>query len=336
MKTQSILIIDENSIALRELVDILKYLSYKEIQQVADANDAWSIMQVKSFDCIIAAWDMPNMSGLALLRVARNDDKFFHTPFFLTDPAFTKIKVIQAGQAGVSGLIVTPYDVENLKNKMLALSDIPETENTCEEELTLNEGLELIENNNYKKALKVFNKLVDQGENAEYYFNIGYIKTAQEKYGEAIEAFRKATQLDRLFAKAFEAMGRAYNQLGQPGEAEKYLQKAADIYMSKENTDDAEQILNEIIEINPDTINVYNSLGVLYRKKGDLKTALKNYLKAIKVHPEEPYIHYNIGRIYLEMKNPAEAKKHFSEALTVDPEFEEAKEVLNAIELGTI
>lgn len=336
MNPLSFLIIDENAIALRELSDSLKYLSFKNIQQVADANDAWSIMQVKNFDCIIAAWDMPNMSGLALLRVARNDDRFFNTPFFLTDPAFTKLKVVQAGQAGVTGLIVTPYDVQNLKAKMTTLSEMPAKEAECKEESSLNKGLELIEGQNYKKALKVFNKLLDEGETAEYYYNIGYIKTAEEKYGEAIEAFRKATQLDRLFAKAYEAMGRAYNMLGQSGEAEKYLQKAADIYMSKENVGDAEQILNEIIEINPGTINVYNSLGVLYRKKGDLETALKNYLKAIKVHPDEPYIHYNIGRLYLEMKNPAESKIYFQNAVKIAPDFEEAKEVLNAIEMGVI
>jgi len=76
--------------------------------------------------------------------------------------------------------------------------------------------------------------------------------------------------------------------------------------------------------------------GVLYRKKGDLNTALKYYLKAIKVHPNESHIHYNIGRLHLEMKDPTESKKHFAKAIQLDPDFEEAREVLNAIELGTI
>ena len=83
-------------------------------------------------------------------------------------------------------------------------------------------------------------------------------------------------------------------------------------------------------------LNVYNSLGVLHRKKGDLDTALKNYIKAIKVHPGEPYIHYNIGRLYLEKKEIADARDHFKKAIDINPEFTEAKEVLKAIELGTI
>ena len=106
--------------------------------------------------------------------------------------------------------------------------------------------------------------------------------------------------------------------------------------MDDEKMQYAEEILNEILEISPDTVNVYNSLGVLYRKKGDLDTALKNYIKAIKVHPDEPYIHYNIGRLYLERKEIADAKDHFTKAININPEFTEAKEVLKAIELGAI
>ena len=118
MKQTSFLLVNDNSIALRELSDIMKYLSYNDIHPAENANDAWAMMRVKSFDCIIAALDMPDMSGLALLRIARDDDRFFHTPFFLTDPAFTKVKVIQAGQSSVTGLIVSPFDVKNIKQKI--------------------------------------------------------------------------------------------------------------------------------------------------------------------------------------------------------------------------
>ncbi len=65
-------------------------------------------------------------------------------------------------------------------------------------------------------------------------------------------------------------MGRIYRELGQSGKTEKYLQKAADIYVSKEEDAYAEQILQEILEISPDTINVYNSLGASSVKKATL------------------------------------------------------------------
>ncbi len=333
MKQPSFLLVDTNSIALRELADILKYIGCKDIQQANNASDAWTILRAQTFSCVISAWDMPDMSGLALLRITRGDNRLFSMPFFLTDTAFTKVKVIQAGQSGVTGLMVCPFDISNIKEKINALSEPSADDIPSEARESLEEGMSLIENHHYEKALAVFESLTEKSENAEYFYNIGYIKTAQEKYGDAITAFRKATQLDRLYAKAYEAMGRAYSQMGNTAEAQKFLQKAADIYVSKDKVENAEEILNEILQISPDTINVYNSLGVLYRKKGDLDNALGNYKKALKVHPDESHIHYNIGRIYLEMKSPAEAKRHFVRALKLEPDFKEAREVLKALEL---
>ena len=336
MNDLSFLIVNDNSIALKELSEILQYIGYSNIHKAKSANDAWAMLRVKSFGCIISSLEMPDMSGMALLKIIRSDDGLFDIPFFLTSSNFTKLKIIEAGQAGVTGLIVMPFDIDNIQKKMLVLSEVQEDVISSEMATSLDDGLKLIESEDYEKALDVFNTLLQQGETAEYYYNIGYIKTTQEKYGEAITAFRKATQLDRFFAKAYEAMGRVYGKLGRSKEAETYLQKAADIYMDNEKMQYAEEILNEILEISPDTVNVYNSLGVLHRKKGDLDTALKNYKKAIKVHPDEPYIHYNIGRLYLEKKELADAKDHFKKAININPEFAEAKDVLKAIELGTI
>ena len=131
-------------------------------------------------------------------------------------------------------------------------------------------------------------------------------------------------------------MGRAYKAIGQNDKAQESFQKAADIYIGKEKMQEAEEVLYEILQISPDSVNVFNSLGVLYRKKGDLKTALSQYRKAVKVHPNEPHIYYNIGRLYFEMKQSKEAKVNFKKALELDPNFDEAKEVLDAMTLGTL
>jgi len=334
MKTMSFLIVDDNSVALREVADMLKYLGYKDLHETSTASEAWAMLRIKEFDCVISAWDMPEMTGLALLKIVRNDERFDQLLFYLADSTFTKVKVVEAGRAGITGLIVKPYDMETLKGKIKAIAEGTGVHVPSEAEISLDDGMKLLESEDHEGALKVFEKLLSEGESAEVYYNIGYVKTAQGQYQEGIEAFRKATQLDRLFAKAFEAMGRAYKELGQPEKAEEYLNKAAEIYLSSEREDQAEEILNEILEVNPDTINVYNTMGVLYRRKGDYPTALKHYEKALKIHPEEPNIYYNIGRIHVEMKNLDEAKSCFSKALELDPRFKEAREILNAIDLG--
>jgi len=336
MKKLSILLVDNDSTKTSDLKKILAAIGHEDIEITDNANDAWSLMRIKDFDCVISAWEMPDMTGIALLRITRNDDNLHFMPFFLTNPTFTKVKVIQAGQAGVTGLMVKPFDLKNVEQKIKILENIKIKADISAAESSFEEGMRLIERNDYESALAVFGELTQRGETAEVYYNIGYIKTSQGEYEEAIVAFRKATQLDRLFAKAFEAMGRAYKELGMSGEAQEYLQKAADIYISREKMQDAEAVLNEILQISPDSVNVFNSLGVLYRRRGDLKTSLNHYQKALKVHPNEPHIHYNIGRLYFELKLPDKARACFNKALNLDPDFNEAKEVLNAMEIGTI
>jgi tetratricopeptide (TPR) repeat protein len=336
MKTYAFLIVDDNTWALKDLQGALQYFGFRTIEESRQGEEAWRMLRFRRYDCVIAEMEMPGLGGIELLKRVRSDDRFYNMPFFLTHSAFTKVKVVMAGREGATGLIVKPIDVQNFKQKMEMIGteqeDAPEV---VQAQQKLDEGLKLVESSEYESALEVFENLVEKGESAEVYYNIGYIKTSQGRYGEAIVAFRKATQLDRLFAKAFEAMGRAYQRLGRKKEAEAALQKAADIYMTREKVEDAEQILNEIMEINPDTVNVYNSLGVLYRKKGEFMNALKHYQKALKIHPNTPHIYYNMGRLHLDLNDPGKAKLFFAEALKRDPDFREAKEVLNAIELGT-
>jgi tetratricopeptide (TPR) repeat protein len=336
MKTISFLVVDDNPIALRELADTLRYLGHKEIHEARNGSEAWTVLRIRDFDCVISAWEMPEMSGLALLKLARNDDRYINLPFFLTDAAFTKARVIDAGRAGVTGLVVKPFQVETLKNKIATMSQVMEICVPEEVRVSFEEGMKLLKNEKYEDALETFEKMLDQGENPEVYYNIGYIKTVKEDYVAAIEAFRKATKLDRYFAKAYEAMGRAYKALGKKEESAETLKKAAEIYMSSEKEEQAEGILNEILEENPDTINVYNTLGVLYRKRGDYQAALQQYEKALKIHPDQPKVYYNIGRLHVDLKDLPQARTNFQKAIGLDPEFKEAQEALEAIELGQI
>ncbi len=335
MEKQTILITGDNPDMLQNLTKIMRDCGFDELVQAENATNAWSMIQHKEFDCIISAWEMQEMSGLALLRIVRSMEKYHAVPFFLTHSAYTAGMVIMAGQDGVTGLIVQPFDASNIKQKIKTLQMTAEDPVLAETEKSMDDAMRLIEGQSYATALGILDNLIANEETAEYYYNIGYMKTAKNLYSEAIQAFRKATAIDRLFAKAYEGMARAYQAIGKKEEAEKYMFKAADIHMSKENVSEAEEVLNEIKQINPNTINIYNSLGVLHRKKGDFKKALLNYKKALKIHPDRVRIHYNIGRLYIEMKDPETAKSYFQQALKIDPKFTDAKEVLDAIELGT-
>lgn len=334
MKKKTVLIANENHADLEELAEIFKSFGFTDVIKSDNTGNAWSIINFTDLECVVSAWRMKDISGLGLLRIIRASDRYFNLPVFLIHSHYTKGMVALAGQEGVTGLVVTPLSANNIKKKLETLQLVALDPHQKESENSLQNALKLIESENYGTAIGILENLIKTKENAEYYYNLGYVQTSQGNYTEAIQAFRKATAIDRLFAKAYEGMARAYQKLDQLEEAEKFMLRAADIHLSKENVEEAEIVLNEIKEINPNSVNIYNSFGVLHRKKGDFEKALLNYKKALVIHPDRARIHYNIGRLYIEMKDPESAKSYFVQALKLEPDFEDAREVLDAIDLG--
>ncbi len=119
MKKTTVLLADENHTALEELANIFKNLGFTNIIQSDNASNAWTMIQLKELECVVSAWEMKEMSGLALLRIVRASDRFFNLPVFLTHSTYTKGMVVLAGQEGVTGLVVSPFSAGNIKKKMI-------------------------------------------------------------------------------------------------------------------------------------------------------------------------------------------------------------------------
>lgn len=336
MEDKQVLIVDDPTHPSGPLEDIVRHAGVVNVLRAKGADKAWMILKNTKVDCIISVYEMQEMSGLALLKLTRREKGFSDIPFFLIDKDFNKIKVMKAGRIGVSGLFVVPLIEKIVRTKIQQILENQEEPVVHKVQKLYDHGMELIKQKKYDKALVIFSSLVDQQENPEYHFNIGFIRTSQGKLPEAIDAFSKAAKLDRLFAKAYKEIGKIYKMMGDAKNSEKFMDQAAQAYMDVDNIDSAEEVLNEVLESGTESLNVFNTLGVVYRKKGDVDSALINYKKALKIHPEEPYIYYNIGRLYLDSKETSKAKAYFKKAVEKDSEFMEARQVIKAIELGVL
>ena len=100
MSEQLILLIDDKKANLLQLESLIKEIGFKQILIANCADDGWGAMKRQKVDCVIAAYDMQEMSGIALLKIIRKEESISEIPFFLTEQAFTKIKDIKAGQGG--------------------------------------------------------------------------------------------------------------------------------------------------------------------------------------------------------------------------------------------
>jgi tetratricopeptide (TPR) repeat protein len=327
-----ILIVGHNAVYQKTLRQLLTNLGFQEIEEAKDGTKAWEALNRTNPHIVIAQWDMPEITGMALLKLIRGNADLCDIPVVLCTSTIAKADVVKAGEAGVNAILIEPVSIENLDSKIRIILEFEVSPVTKQAKSFMARGDLLLKEERFESALKEYEKVLDLLESAEVYYNIGYIKTAKGEYDEALAAFRKATQINQMFAKAYQAMAEVYIKQGNKEMAEKYLQMAGDIYLEREMHENAESVFNEIMQLNPDTINVYNSLGILYRRQNRIEDAIKLYEKAIKIDPNDENVHFNLGRAYLELNNTKRAKQCFHAALNINPEFDTARGMITAIE----
>ena len=63
---------------------------------------------------IISDWNMPNCTGVELLKRIRASQKYSKTPLILVTAEAEQTQIIEAVKAGVSGYVVKPFTTQTL------------------------------------------------------------------------------------------------------------------------------------------------------------------------------------------------------------------------------
>lgn len=328
-------LLGDNSLTeLEEKAAWLREAGYSSILQAEEGPEFWAMFKNFTVDIVICSWEMPLISGLALLKLIRDDAEFSLTPFIMLMDQVSSKLVVQAGRAGVDDIIIRPFSKDTFIKKIKDTLQIELEPDAQEAEKRYQNGLELMKAGQYDEALKSFESILSVHENAEVYYNMGFINSVKELYEEALKCFRRATQVNNSYARAYKMMAEVQVKLGRNDLAEENLRQAGAIFMERRQDQEAEEVFQQVIKINPDTINVFNGLGIIYRRQGKFKEAIQQYKKALRVHPEDEHIFYNLSRVYLEVKDYKNAKSALEDSLRVKSDFSEAKELLLAIEMG--
>ncbi len=328
-------LIADNDKAKREsIIEMLRSLGYVHFDQASDGATAFHILKRRPITFILAAWEMPQMSGLTLLKVVSADEELFKIPFLIMTASINRDMVVEAGKYGVTSILLEPIKAQMLEQKINNTFSSAPDQDTSKMESLFARAKQLTADGKFDEALAVYREILGSGEDSEVYYNIGYIKAAQGKYDEAIIAFRKAVMLNNLHARAYKMMGEVYMKKGDQAEAEKHFERAGKIFLERNMDTEAEEVFKEVLRLNPQVVNIYNSLGIIYRRRHNYAEAIRLYRVAIQVDPEDENIYFNLGRACLENKQVAEAKVAFEQALAINPEFSEARKMIHAIEVG--
>ncbi len=114
----NILIVDDFSTMRRIIKNILRQLGYVNIHEAEDGNAAIDILRKEKIHFIISDWNMPNMTGLELLKIVRTSEEWKDIPFLMVTAEGQKEHVIEAVKYRVSNYIVKPFTAETLTEKI--------------------------------------------------------------------------------------------------------------------------------------------------------------------------------------------------------------------------
>ena len=120
-QNMKILTVDDFSTMRRIIRNMLRQLGYTNIVEAEDGAEALSLLQREKVDFVISDWNMPNMSGLDLLKAIRADENLKPLPVLLVTAEALKENVVEALKAGVNNYVVKPFTAETLKGKIDAI-----------------------------------------------------------------------------------------------------------------------------------------------------------------------------------------------------------------------
>jgi two-component system chemotaxis response regulator CheY len=112
------LVVDDFSTMRRIVRNLLKELGFTNVQEAEDGVDALTKLRGGDFDFVVSDWNMPNMTGIELLRAIRADATLKHLPVLMVTAEAKRENIIEAAQAGASGYVVKPFTAGTLDEKL--------------------------------------------------------------------------------------------------------------------------------------------------------------------------------------------------------------------------
>ena len=185
---------------------------------------------------------------------------------------------------------------------------------------------------NYFKAEQYLKKIVIIHNNDELNYLYGNILKVQDKFYDAIDAYKKAILLNKNFSEAYNNLANTQKKIGDNQNAMyNYIQaiksdssnlgahfNLANLYRSEKKYEEAINYYKKVLQINPQFTESINNIGTIHLILGNFEKGLKYFKETIEKDKfySEPYYNYVSAKkitkddeIFLKLKNLIQEEK---------------------------
>ena len=118
-----ILVVDDMTTMRKIIKNMLTQIGFTNISEADDGATGWPMIEAaikegKPYEFIVSDWNMPQLSGLDLLKNVRSTPGLEKLPFLMITAEAEQGNVVIAVKAGVSNFIVKPFSAAVLKEKI--------------------------------------------------------------------------------------------------------------------------------------------------------------------------------------------------------------------------
>ncbi|WP_110665486.1 chemotaxis response regulator CheY [Salinicola halophilus] len=117
-KNMRILVVDDFPTMRRIVRSLLKELGFENVEEAEDGQEALTKLRAGGFEFVVSDWNMPNLDGLEMLKVIRQEPALQSLPVLMVTAEAKKENIIAAAQAGANGYVVKPFTAATLEEKL--------------------------------------------------------------------------------------------------------------------------------------------------------------------------------------------------------------------------
>ena len=122
--TVSVLLVEDEAFALKLALTVLRQIGVKNVVTAKNGQEALTILNQPNsrFDLVISDWNMPEMTGLNLLKKVR--EMWPGMPFIMLTGKTSADFILAAKEHGVNGYVAKPFAPAALMAKISAVLKI--------------------------------------------------------------------------------------------------------------------------------------------------------------------------------------------------------------------
>jgi CheY-like chemotaxis protein len=222
-------VVDDDEDARAMVTEYLKSINFNEVKDFKDAKTALSYLEshFSKVGLVVSDWEMPEMTGIELLKVCKTDARLRDIPFLMitSQSSIERMKVMQAARSNVDDYLLKPFNTDDIKKRVNHLLHRASAKAKTTQAIV--EALENLEHGRFNRAIQLFEDVLKIDPESDVALRgMGDAIAKAKGVDAAMPYYKKAVESNPHNAKGYVKLAQSYEQVGLLDKAQNLLQSA--------------------------------------------------------------------------------------------------------------